>query len=183
MNNKYRTILDVIVILMLGVVIGLLVGGKQPSQTSSQLSLGGVTNYNKLSIDGYFVAGGKVESTTTLVATTTFTLNAFDLQDNSVISLVPGTTSATTVVLPASSTFPYTGNDPFLLGVGQNRQYLFVNSSSTGPVLTLAAGAGETLETSSSSKSIAPGGSAEVDFWRIGPATSTNILVIMQNQQ
>ncbi len=198
MNNKYKIIIAVIVVLL--AIFGAyklipsksgLAGSYSPTNSTlsggltlllsnfgDTLSVGNITpgfqvsgNSGFLYSGGGQIEGGGAYSTTTASTTASVTLSSAALiNGNNQIIINSATTTTLIVTLPASTTLTN------LINVGDsNTVYLYAASSTMGTV-TIAGGTGTTLISSSSTKAIPAGGVGILDLIK---NSATNIEAIL----
>ncbi|MCX6785465.1 MAG: hypothetical protein NTZ18_01270 [Candidatus Komeilibacteria bacterium] len=143
--------------------------------TSSLNVTSGVILQSTLAVTGAttvstFTEGGGVTVTTTIAASV-LPYTYFDTENE--LSIAPKTVAITaaTLTFPASSTLT-----AFIPTAGQTRQIMVMNATTTAYALTLAAGAGETVYSASTTAVIKAGQRALLTFFR---KANTDISILM----
>ena len=169
MNKKI--IIGVIVALIVGLVVGYVVH-TSPVQQSTVKGITSTSNIQALTskigtgCDNGFstcvgvVTYGGILSTSTPAS---ITLQPTDLQYG-YISMYPGTTAGITITLPATTT---SGMSNYLPNAGDNTSFILFNSTTTASrTITIAAGTGTLVETSTSTAGAISGRSVLVNCFR-----------------
>lgn len=142
----YKKILIVGLVVILAVVAVMIYVDGHKATVAGSGPQGLTTMDSNVYVTGQLIRGGLYSTTLTA---NTLTLGAGDFTTNSTFSLSATTTS--TVTIPATSTLV-----SWLPNIGDTVRLLFINASSTGGTITIAAGAGSTLLSASSTAVIQP---------------------------
>ncbi len=154
------------IIITITVIIGLIVAALGGSYATFQ----GSTNLDSLILSGNLYNSGYYATTTSASATTSQTLPIIALSQKAII-YTSGTSTDVTLTLPASSSI-----GTLLPNVGDSTSFIIHNASTTGSILTIAAGTGNTLLSASTTAIILAGGISVVDVIKV---SATKIVVAL----